>query len=59
MVFPHLTTQYLTIDGSWHEVNQYLRFTGAIASSAPFVILSLLKCDDVFHYMKHNKSGCE
>lgn len=56
MVFPHLTTQPLTIDGSWHEEDQYLRFTGTIASSAPFVILSLLKYDDAFHYMKHKKS---
>lgn len=56
MLFPHLTPQQLTIDGSWHEEAQYLRFTGTIASSAPFVILSLLKHGETYHYMKHNKS---
>jgi hypothetical protein len=56
MTFPHFTPQQLTIDGSWHEESQYLRFTGTIASSAPFVILSLLKQGDTYHYMKHKKS---
>ena len=56
MMFPHLTTQHLAIDGSWHEENQSLRFTGTIASSAPFVILSLLKHGERYHYMKHDKS---
>jgi hypothetical protein len=56
MMFPHFTPQQLTIDGSWHEEDQYLRFTGIIASSAPFVILSLLKYGETDHYMKHNKS---
>jgi hypothetical protein len=56
MWFPHLTTQHLTIDGSWHEDDHYLRFTGAIASSAPFVILSLLKHSETYHYIKHKKS---
>jgi hypothetical protein len=49
--FPHFTPQRLTIDGSWHEENQYLRFTGTIASSVPFVILSLLKCGETYHYI--------
>jgi hypothetical protein len=56
MWFPYFTPQHLTIDGSWHEGNHYLRFTGTISSSAPFVILSLLKHGDTYHYMKHNKS---
>jgi hypothetical protein len=56
MMFPPLTIQNLTIDGSWQEDDQYLRFTGIIASSAPFVILSLLKHGETYHYMKHNKS---
>ncbi len=56
MMFPHFTPQRLTIDGSWHEESQYLRFTGAISSSAPFVILSLLKHGERYHYMKHDKS---
>ena len=56
MFFPHLTEQQLTIDGSWQEDDQYLRFTGTISSSAPSVILSLLKRGETYHYMKHNKS---
>lgn len=56
MMFPHLATQQLTIKGLWHEDDQYLRFTGTISSSAPFVILSLLKCGEMYHYMKHKKS---
>ncbi|MCZ6874124.1 MAG: hypothetical protein O7G88_11465 [bacterium] len=56
MFFPHLTAQQLTINGSWQEDNHYLRFTGTISSSAPFVILSLLNCGETYHYMKHNKS---
>lgn len=56
MMFPHLTPQQLIIDGSWHEEDAYLRFSGTIASSAPFVILSLLRRGDTYHYMKHKKS---
>ena len=56
MLFPHFTDQELTLDGSWHDDERQLRFTGIVSSSAPFVILSLLRCGDAFHYTKHNKS---
>jgi hypothetical protein len=56
MRFPQLTPQILTIEGTWQGDERQLRFTGTISSSAPFVILSLLRCGDAFHYTKHNKS---
>ena len=56
MFFPHLTTQQLVIDGTWQNDAPHLRFTGTISSSVPFVILSLLKSGEAYHYMKHNKS---
>jgi hypothetical protein len=56
MRFPHLTHQALTLDGSWQDHTPHLRFTGTLSSSAPFVILSLLKYGDAYHYMKHAKS---
>jgi hypothetical protein len=55
MRFPHCTLQQLTIDGTWQEDDYSLKFTGMLSSSAPFVILSLLKCGEVYHYMKHPK----
>jgi hypothetical protein len=56
MRFPHCTPQQLTLDGTWQHTDQHLRFTGIISSTAPFVILSLLKCGAAYHYMKHPKS---
>jgi hypothetical protein len=56
MKFPHLTQQSLTLDGSWQDDAPHLRFTGTLSSSAPFVILSLLKYGETSHYMKHTKS---
>jgi hypothetical protein len=46
MLFPHFTVQDITIDGVWHGDERQLRFTGIVSSSAPFVILSLLRCGD-------------
>ncbi len=57
MKFPHLTVQVCTIDGSWQGDESQIRFTGTISSSAPFVILSLLKSGNDFHYTKHRKSN--
>jgi hypothetical protein len=57
MRFPHCTDQEITIDGSWHGDDRQLRFTGTVSSSAPFVVLSLLRCGDACHYMKHRKSN--
>jgi hypothetical protein len=56
MLFPHFADQEITIDGSWQGDERQLRFTVIISSSEPFVILSLLKCGDEYHYMKHRKS---
>ena len=56
MMFPHLTRQALTLDGSWQDDTPHLRLTGMLSSSAPFVILSLLKYGDEYHYTKHAKS---
>jgi hypothetical protein len=56
MMFPHLTQQVLTLDGSWQDDTPHLRFTGIISSCAPFVILSFLKYGETYHYMKHTKS---
>jgi hypothetical protein len=55
MMFPHLTLQQITVDGTWQTADQHRRLTGTISSSAPFVILSLLNCGETYHYMKHTK----
>ena len=55
-MFPHFTVQEITINGSWQSDEHRLQFIGNIVSSAPFVVLSLLKRGDSFHYMKHRKS---
>jgi hypothetical protein len=55
MIFPHLTLQQVTIDGTWQATDHHRTFTGTITSCAPFVILSLLKSGDMYHYMKHRK----
>jgi hypothetical protein len=55
-MFPHLTQQAITLDGSWQDDTPHLRFTGTLSSSAPFVMLSLLKYGETYHYMKHTKS---
>lgn len=57
MRFPQFTDQEYTIDGSWCGDDRQLRFTGTVSSSAPFVILSLLRYGDEYHYMKHRKSN--
>jgi hypothetical protein len=55
MLFPHLTRQQITIDGTWQTTDHHHRLTGTLSSSAPFVILSLLHCGEMYHYMKHRK----
>jgi hypothetical protein len=55
MLFPHLTRQQITVDGTWQTTDQHRRLTGTISSSAPFVLLSLLNCGEMYHYMKHRK----
>ena len=55
MLFPHLTRQQITLDGTWQTTDHHRRLTGTLSSSAPFVILSLLKCGEMYHYMKHRK----
>jgi hypothetical protein len=55
MMFPHLTRQLITMDGTWQTTTPHLTLTGSLASSAPFVILSLLNCGEMYHYMKHRK----
>lgn len=55
MMFPHLTRQQITLDGTWQTTEHHRRLTGTLASSAPFVILSLLNCGETYHYMKHRK----
>jgi len=57
MRFPQFTDQECTIDSSWHGDERQPRLTGTVSSSAPFAILSLLKCGEAFHYMKHSKSS--
>jgi hypothetical protein len=57
MLFPHLTLQQVTIDGTWQMTDHHRRLTGTISSSAPFVILSLLKSGEMYHYMKHTKGN--
>jgi hypothetical protein len=56
MHFSHFTSQNITVDGAWQGDERQLQFTGLISSSAPFLILSLLKCSDEYHYIKHRKS---
>lgn len=55
MLFPHLTLQQITLDGTWQTTDHHHRLTGTLSSSAPFVILSLLNCGEMYHYMKHTK----
>jgi hypothetical protein len=55
MMFPHLTRQQITIDGTWQTTDHHRTLTGTLSSSAPFVILSLLHCGETYHYMKHTK----
>jgi len=57
MLSPPFTDQEITIDGTWQGDERQLRFTGTISSSEPFVMLSLLKYGDEYHYTKHNKSN--
>ena len=54
-MFPHLTRQQITMDGTWQITDHHHRLTGTLSSSAPFVILSLLNCGETYHYMKHTK----
>jgi hypothetical protein len=55
MLFPYLTRQQITLDGTWQTTDHHRRLTGTLSSSAPFVILSLLHCGETYHYMKHRK----
>ena len=55
MLFPHLTRQQITLDGTWQTTDHHRRLTGTLSSSAPFVLLSLLNCGEMYHYMKHTK----
>jgi hypothetical protein len=55
MLFPHLTRQQIALDGTWQTTDHHHRVTGTLSSSAPFVILSLLNCGAMYHYMKHAK----
>jgi len=57
MLFPYFTDQEITIDGAWQGDERQLRFTGIVSSSERFVLLSLLRCGDEYHYMKHRKSN--
>ena len=57
MLFPHLTRQQIALDGTWQTTDHHRRLTGTISSSAPFVILSLLKAGEMYHYMKHTKGN--
>src|SRR5256885_9148421 len=36
MLFPHLTRQQITLDGTWQTTDQHRRLTGTFASAAPF-----------------------
>jgi hypothetical protein len=56
MIVSHFTPQTFVINGSWQGDERQLRFTGTISSSAPFVLISLLRCAEAYHYMKHRKS---
>ena len=55
MMFQHLTLQQITIDGTWQTTDHHRRLIGTLSSSAPFVILSLLKSGEMYYYMKHTK----
>ena len=55
MLFPYLTRQQITLDGTWQTTDHHRRLTGTLSSSAPFVILSLLKAGEMYHYMKHRR----
>jgi hypothetical protein len=55
MMFPHFTLQQVTIDGTWQTTDPHRTLTGTLSSSASFVILSLLHCGEMYHYMKHTK----
>ena len=57
MLFPHLTLQQITLDGTWQTTDHHHRLSGTLSSSAPFVILSLLKAGEMYHYMKHTKGN--
>src|SRR5262245_55590402 len=57
MLFPHLTLQQIALDGTWQTTDHHRRLTGTLASSAPFVILSVLNCGAMSHYMKHTKGN--
>ena len=55
MLFPYLTRQQITLDGTWQTTDHHRSLTGTLSSSAPFVILSLLKAGEMYHYMKHRR----
>ena len=55
MMFPYLTRQQITLEGTWQTTDQHCKLTGTLSSSAPCVILSLLNCGAMYHYMKHAK----
>ena len=57
MIFPHLTRQQITLDGTWQTTDHHHRLTGTLSASASFVILSLLNCGEMYHYMKHTKGN--
>jgi hypothetical protein len=57
MMFPHLTLQQITLDSTWQTTDHHRRLIGTLSSSAPFVILSLLNCGAMYHYMKHAKGN--
>jgi hypothetical protein len=57
MIFPHLTWQQITLDGTWQTTDHHRRLIGTLSSSAPFVILSLLRAGEMYHYMKHTKGN--
>jgi hypothetical protein len=57
MMFSYLTRQQITLDGTWQTTEQHRKLTGTLSSSAPFVILSLLNCGEMYHYMKHTKGN--
>src|SRR5262252_5145099 len=57
MMFPYLTRQQITIDGTWQTTEHHCRLIGTLSSSVPFVILSLLNCGETYHYMQHTKGN--
>jgi hypothetical protein len=54
---PQCTPQQFTLDGTWQNTDSQLRFTGRLASTAPFVLLSLRKCGAAYQYLKHPGTG--